>query len=99
MPPIKSSCKAGSPSPRSLTRWRFDALRLCILLEDQGFLSGKDFNRLGINKQSWLQQKWIKRDGNIGRFARYIRGDSSDFPSDGFEEEIEQLRNKEFDNE
>lgn len=92
LPPVPSQEKAGTPAPRPLTQWRVKAIRLCLLLEERGYLTGEDFKRFGVNQSGWLTRGELKRDGTIGRFARYVKGWAK-LPIVGFEREAEQLRN------
>jgi hypothetical protein len=99
LPPVPSEVKAGSPCPRPLTKWRTAALRLCNELSDKGFLTGEDFKAANVSRTVWLNFGWLKRDGKVGRFARYVKGPCIDwankkhpFPSEGFEVEAQKLR-------
>lgn len=91
LPPVPSSCPAGSPSPRPLTQWRVRAIELCLLLEEKGHLTGEDFKRAGINQSTWLQRCELKRDGKVGRFARYVAGPNP-LPIVGFETEAKAMK-------
>lgn len=91
LPPVPSCCPAGSPAPRPLTQWRVKAIELCLLLEKQGFLSGEDFKKAGLNVTGWIQRGELVRDGKIGRFGRYVAGPRP-LPIVGFEEEAARMK-------
>lgn len=90
LPPVPSHQKAGSPSPRTLTKWRVKAIQLCLLLEEQGYLTGQDFIKAGITQTIWLREGWLQRDGKVGRYNRYVKG-NADLPIVGFEVEANEL--------
>lgn len=73
LPPVPLVGSGGHASPRSLTPWRVAALRLCILLEQQGHLTGADFKAHGVDRRTWLEQRWLVAEGS-GRPARYLPG-------------------------
>ena len=94
IPPVVPEGPAGEPSPRTLTRWRVKALRLCIVLEDRGYLMTEDFAREKVNIGRWRDLQWLTRGENRGRFATYVRGPGKNFPSEGWEVEMSKLRKK-----
>jgi hypothetical protein len=54
LPPIVPDLPAGLPSPSPLSTWRVGALKLCTLLEKQGYLTKIDFEKCQINFARWL---------------------------------------------
>lgn len=91
LPPVPSACSAGMPSPRPLTTWRVQAIRLCHLLEERGYVTGLDFKRLGLKAAGWLNRGELIRAGRMGRYAKYVAG-KKPLPIVGFECESEQLK-------
>lgn len=53
---------AGVPAPVRLTKWKMDAIKLCLLCEERGFLLRKDFADAGISMTRWYKLKWIRRE-------------------------------------
>ena len=73
LPPVEELEKpAGVPSPGGLTDWKLKAIRLCILLERQGYVTTKDFKALELSPTFWVD-RWIRWDGTkLGRLHRYV---------------------------
>jgi hypothetical protein len=71
---------------------------MVLRLEQQGYVTRDDFREIGMDRKIW-REKWLKRDGSIGRLARYVAVDPkpADWPSNGWEIELEALRNEEGD--
>jgi hypothetical protein len=93
LPPVPSSEKAGVSSPRQLTRWRIQAIRLCLRLFENGRISSKDFDEFGISKHVWVSNRWIKPYGKEGRYKTYVQADGgSRLPIVGFETIAEQIK-------
>jgi len=86
LPAVPLQSGGGRPAPRSLTTWRQNALRLCYLLRAQGYVTGKDFNALGLNRQNWIR-RWVDRSGRVGRHARYVARPGAELPDSGYERE------------
>ena len=89
-PPVVSEGPGGAPSPRALTPWRVKALRICALLRTRGWVTSKDFEAAGVSMTNW-RKRWIRRDGSVGRLARYVLAEAHDFPDIGFEAERDAL--------
>jgi len=95
LPPVVPTVAAGVPSPVSLTRWRVQAIKMCILLESADYVTTADFKSLDISHTLWVERGWIVSTGKrIGRRIMYVRGasPSTPFPTDGFTDETEQIR-------
>jgi hypothetical protein len=91
LPPIVPMCPAGTPAPRQLTRWRVAALRLCLLLEERGYITSADFKAHGITLSRWHQSGWLRPDGRVGRLKRYVPGHNP-LPIVGWEAEAAAIR-------
>jgi hypothetical protein len=80
VPPIDFEVPAGVPSPRSVTPWKVGAVRLCMLLREQGFVTSRDFKDCGIAFSPYWRRKLrnygrVRRPSTNGRsvmLARYI---------------------------
>lgn len=53
---------AWASAPRQLSRWKVGALRVCAVLELQGFINREDFNRFAIDPRRWTVMDWLKYD-------------------------------------
>jgi len=47
-PPITVNVPAGVPSPRSVTPWKINAVKLCMRLRDNGYITSRDFQEFNI---------------------------------------------------
>lgn len=71
LPDVEIDVGAGSSSPRTVSRWKVGAVKLCLLAKKQGYLLRKDFKDHGISMTLWYARKWIRRTGSQGRLAVY----------------------------
>lgn len=93
LPPVPSTEKAGTSSPRQLTRWRVQAIKLCLRLKEQGYITSKDFKEFGISKHTWVVNKWIRPYGKKGRLKCYVQANEGKFlPIVGFETIADQIK-------
>lgn len=51
---------AGTSAPQKLTKWKLEAIKLCLLAEERGFLLSSDFLQAGISMLRWRQKGWIE---------------------------------------
>lgn len=65
---------AGAPSPIALTHWKVAAIKIAIVLERRGHVTGADFKALGISSSRWLQMGWLVRADR-----RWVAGALPDF--------------------
>jgi len=98
LPPIvPTSVVAGSPSPRPLTHWRAQALRLCAHLREHGEVTSKDFKEFNIDINRWRNQgvrSWLVDTGRRdGRSYIYEMADPlpRGFPDVGWEDERDRI--------
>jgi len=93
LPPIALQGSGGAPSPRTLSAWRVGALRICRVLRERGWITRDDFRAHGVDRTRWVNARWIRADGTIGRLARYVPGPrfESDGPDVGYEAERDAL--------
>lgn len=87
LPPFVPVLRGGQPSPTPLTRWKLAALRLCLKLRAQGYVTAKDVTDLGMSLSRWTQPQahgpWLVADGRdpgSPRRTRYIAGGGSQLP-------------------
>lgn len=86
LPSVPLQTGGGRPSPRTLSPWREKALRMCIRLRRDGFVTGQDFEELKLHRQHWIRT-WLNRDGKVGRYARYVLRPDAVLPDFGYERE------------
>jgi hypothetical protein len=53
------SMQGGKPAPVQLTKWKQAALKLCAIAQERGFVTKRDFARLGVSMQRWVTARWV----------------------------------------
>jgi len=92
LPPVIPDRRGGVPGPKQLTKWRVKAIELCMVLENRGYLTSRDFEYQGINPQLWVN-KWICDSGQkLGRLKKYVPMEGAELPIEGWRDVAEQLR-------
>lgn len=93
LPAVPLQSSGGQPAPRTMSKWRVGALRICIALRARGYVTGADFRAQSISSGRWIAARWLTRDGSDGRFARYIAGPrlTETGPEVGYEAERDAL--------
>jgi hypothetical protein len=51
--------RGGCPSPKRLSKWKLNAVRLCLLHDEKGYLTSKDFEEAEINKGLFYKEGWF----------------------------------------
>jgi hypothetical protein len=72
LPEIVPRCEAGVPSPSTLSRWKVAAIKLCLRLRANGFVTRSDFNELGLSTSIWYH-RWVVKGERVGRVQRWVR--------------------------
>lgn len=62
-PEVQIDTPAGVPSPRSVTKWKLTAVKLCLFGLDKGYVTASDFQSFGISNQRWIAEGWIEDTG------------------------------------
>jgi hypothetical protein len=71
-PAVPVEMEAGVPSPRSVTKWKMTAVRLCLHGVQRGYLTAADFGDFGISIRRWVDQGWIQDTGlKEGKLKKY----------------------------
>jgi hypothetical protein len=71
-PDVEILVPAGVRSPKRITPWKVDAVRLCLETLRRGFITTADFRKAGVSMTVWRQKKWIESTGErIGRSMKY----------------------------
>jgi len=71
LPPIVPDVPAGVPSPRTLTKWKIGAIRICLRIRARGWVAKRDFTELGVSPSHWYR-KWLKAGERDGRGYRWV---------------------------
>lgn len=93
LPDVIVDGPAGVPSPVQVTRWRIQAIRLCILLRDRGWVTRQDFRRLGISPSTWYH-RWLVMGERVGRQQRWVAADGFEPFDERHPDAARQLREK-----
>lgn len=88
VPPTDFEVPAGVPSPRSVTPWKIGAVRLCMKLREQGYVTSRDFRDCGIAFSPYWRRKMrnygrVRCNSNNGRpvmLAKYIQLPNTTLP-------------------
>ena len=103
LPKYRLQGSGGQPSPRVLSAWRINALRLAAKMIDLHYLTSKDFRNMPSMRQVWGNRLWLTEHGKIpdmengGRKIRlYTKGPrfDNDGPHIGYEKEMNQITGK-----
>lgn len=60
---------AGASGPSQLSEWKIKAIKICILLERRGFVTGADFAHIKIDRKRWLDFRWLKPTPVRGQYV------------------------------
>lgn len=63
VPDIELHTPSGVPSPKSITKWKLAALKLCHLGLTRGYLTKQDFKAAGVTLSTWTtrpSKQWVK---------------------------------------
>jgi hypothetical protein len=63
VPPIVVDVPAGVPAPERVTRWKISAVKLCLRLRAQGYVTTRDFREFGVG----FTEYWRWRLVSIGK--------------------------------
>lgn len=76
--------KAGVAGPVQITKWKMQAIKLCMVGVERGYLTSRDFKDHGIEMSRWLAKGWIEGYDFIvhegKRMKRYILRDDAKPP-------------------
>jgi hypothetical protein len=93
LPEVIVDGPAGVPSPIQMTRWRIQAIRLCIRLRDRGWVTRQDFRELGIGPTTWYH-RWLVKGEKVGRQQRWVATDGFEPFDERHPDAARQLREK-----
>ena len=94
VPEVEINTPAGIKSPKLITPWKIKAVKLCLKLNEVGFLTSKDFAEEKISITLW-KKKWLIVNGKIGKSNKYIKKVGAILPDETYPEIVEAIkRNK-----
>ncbi len=71
IPPYVPDLPAGVPAPIQLTHWKVQAVRLCVLLRERGFITTADIRAAKLSP-TYFTQNLLVPEGRVGRMFRYV---------------------------
>ncbi len=51
--------RGGRKGPQQITKWKMAAIKLCLLAEEQGFITSREFREMGISMDVWVKKRWL----------------------------------------
>lgn len=91
LPEIKMNSKCGVSSPRSLSKWRINVLKLMIIYQEKGYVTSKDMSGLGLHQTTMTNIYFSNSGEREGKLAKY-KLTTEKSPVDNYEKEFEQLK-------
>jgi hypothetical protein len=84
---------AGAPAPRAVTRWKVEAVRLCLraLVHPERLIDRSEFVHVGIDARLWLRRGWLRPVAGE-KPPRYQLTDAEDRPDLLYPEIVEAVR-------
>lgn len=84
---------AGAPAPRSVTRWKVEAVRLCLraLAHPERLIDRSEFVHVGIDTRLWLRRGWLRPMPGV-KPARYQLTEAADRPDLLYPEVVDAVR-------
>lgn len=72
-PEVEVWTPPGVNSPRSISKWKISAVKLCLKMRETGFVTSADFKALGLHMSAWHARDWIMASGkHEGRLTKYV---------------------------
>lgn len=92
-PEVEINVPAGVKSPREITPWKIKAVKMCIKLNEKGYLTSQDFKDAKLSMTLWVREKWLLNTGEKdGKLAKYVKNTNSILPSESYPEVAEALQ-------
>jgi hypothetical protein len=92
-PEIRLNDSPGKSSPRNISQWRINALKIMNKYYEQGYIISSQLRELGLNTTlftNWFEYKY--REPKVGRCFKMVLKDENKHPAKGYEKEMEALR-------
>lgn len=92
LPEVNIDIPAGVKSPKVITEWKIKAVKLCILLDEKGYLTSADFKAAKVHMGLWTE-KWLNRlEEKDGKLYKYVRRVGVELPDQKNPEVVEALK-------
>ena len=86
IPDVEINVPAGVKSPKSITEWKVNAVKLCFKLNKKGFLTSKDFQEAKLSITIW-KIKWLIDSGKKdGKLTKYVKNPDAILPDELYPE-------------
>ncbi len=93
VPEIEPNMIAGTKSPKLITPWKIQAVKMCLLLNNKGFLTSEDFKKENMSMTIWQQNNWIiNSKEKEGRLTKYVKNTNLDLPDTLYPEITESIK-------
>jgi hypothetical protein len=93
-PIIRLNDSPGKSSPKNLSQWRIQALKIMNKYYDQGYIISSQLRELGLNTTlftNWFEYRY--REPKVGRCFKMVLKDENKHPAKGYEKELIALKN------
>lgn len=91
VPDVVVNVPAGVKSPRLVTEWKMKAVKLCLKLNECGYVTSKDFKNAGLSMIIW-KMKWLTDSGKKdGKLIKYVKRLKVKLPDELYPEIVEAL--------
>ncbi len=77
-PDVELWTDPGVSSPKSITPWKVNSVRLCLDAIERGHVTTAHFREARISIKRWIDNKWLKDTGErVGKSKRYVINDAT----------------------
>jgi hypothetical protein len=92
VPDINIEVPAGVKSPKLITPWKIKAVKLCMLLDEKGYLTSQDFKNVRVNMTLW-KKKWLTDSKQKeGKLTKYIKKVGAKLPDETYPDILEAIK-------
>jgi hypothetical protein len=95
-PPIRLNDSPGKSSPKNISQWRINALKIMNTYYEQGYIISSQLRELGLNQTMF--KYWFEYQYNVpkvGKCYRMVLKNENQHPAKGYEKEMYELKRKE----
>jgi hypothetical protein len=93
IPEVEINIPAGVKSPKIITEWKVKAVKLCILLEERGYLTSQDFKDMKVSMGLWVKKWLLNTKEKNGKLFKYVRNARATLPDQLYPEIVEAIKN------
>lgn len=92
-PDIEIWTPPGVKSPKSLSPWKINSVRLCLHGLKKGYLTSADFKEFNISMKRWVDSKWIVDTGEKHwRYKKFVLNTGAGAPHEKWPEIAEAIK-------